>query len=106
MSDNNTLLSIQGLSVSFFTEDGVAKAVQDVSFKIKKGKTFALVGESGCGKSVSALAIMRLIPSPPGDIVAGDITYGEESLLQLSEKKMRSIRGNKIAMIFQEPMTS
>jgi oligopeptide/dipeptide ABC transporter ATP-binding protein len=106
MSDNGVLLSAEQLSVSFFTEEGVVKAVQDVSFKINKGKTFALVGESGCGKSVTALSIMRLIPEPPGRIVAGEIFFGPRNLLELSDKRMRSIRGNKIAMIFQEPMTS
>ncbi len=106
MSENNLLLSVQGLSVNFFTEDGIARAVQDVSLSIKKGKTFALVGESGCGKSVTALSIMRLIPAPPGKIVSGDIVFGKRSLLELSEKRMRSVRGNKISMIFQEPMTS
>jgi oligopeptide/dipeptide ABC transporter ATP-binding protein len=106
MSENGILLSIKGLSVSFFTKEGVAKAVQDVAFSIKKGKTFALVGESGCGKSVTALSIMRLVPSPPGEVVAGEIVLGNRNLLELSEKQMRAIRGNKIAMIFQEPMTS
>ena len=106
MSENGTLLSVEDLSVSFFTEEGAVKAVQNVSINIKKGKTFALVGESGCGKSVTALAIMRLIPDPPGKIVNGKITFGRRSLLNLSDKRMRSIRGNKIAMIFQEPMTS
>jgi len=106
MSENNTLLSIKNLSVSFFIEQGVAKAVQDISFDVQKGKTFALVGESGCGKSVTALSIMRLIPDPPGKIVNGKILFSERNLLELSDKQMRSIRGNKIAMIFQEPMTS
>jgi len=106
MSEDGILLSIKGLSVSFFTEEGVAKAVQGVSFSIRQGKTFALVGESGCGKSVTALSIMRLVPSPPGEIVGGEITFGQRDLLSLSDKRMRSIRGNKIAMIFQEPMTS
>jgi len=106
MSENGMILSIAGLSTHFFTEEGVAKAVQDVSFSIKGGETFALVGESGCGKSVTALSIMRLLPQPPGRIVAGDIVFGKRSLLDLSEKRMRTIRGNKIAMIFQEPMTS
>ncbi len=106
MSDDNILLSIKGLSVGFFTEDGTAKAVQDVSFSIKKGKTFALVGESGCGKSVTALSIMRLISSPPGKIIGGDIIFAKRNLFELSNKRMRAIRGNKIAMIFQEPMTS
>jgi len=106
MSEDSVLLSIQGLSVSFFAEEGVARAVQDVGFSIKKGKTFALVGESGCGKSVTALSIMRLVPAPPGKIVAGDIVFEGQNLLALSEKEMRRVRGNKIAMIFQEPMTS
>lgn len=106
MSENGALLSIKGLSVSFFTEEGVAKAVQDVSFSIRKRSTFALVGESGCGKSVTALSIMRLVPSPPGKIVSGEINFENRKLLKLSEKRMRAIRGNKIAMIFQEPMTS
>ena len=106
MSENGVLLLIQGLSVSFFTEEGIARAVQDVSFSIKEGKTFALVGESGCGKSVTALSIMRLIPSPPGEIVGGKIVFGQRNLLELGERRMRVIRGNKVAMIFQEPMTS
>jgi len=106
MSKDNVLLSLKGLSVSFFTEEGTARAVQDVSFSIKKGSTFALVGESGCGKSVTALSIMRLVPSPPGKIVAGSVFLGKRNLLELSDRRMRSIRGNKIAMIFQEPMTS
>ncbi len=106
MTENKTSLSIQNLSVSFFTEEGVAKAVGGLSFSIKKGKTFALVGESGCGKSVTALSIMRLIPDPPGKIVSGEIVFGKRNLLELGEKRMRAIRGNKIAMIFQEPMTS
>jgi oligopeptide/dipeptide ABC transporter ATP-binding protein len=106
MDDNGTLLSVENVSTHFFTEEGVAKAVQEVSFSIKKGKTFALVGESGCGKSVTALSIMRLVPAPPGKIISGKIAFGNRDLLQLSEKRMRAIRGNKIAMIFQEPMTS
>ena len=106
MSDNGALLSVKGLSVSFFTEEGVAKAVQNVTFSIGKGSTFALVGESGCGKSVTALSIMRLIPSPPGEIISGEIMFDKRELLGLSEKRMRAIRGNKIAMVFQEPMTS
>jgi len=106
VTENKTLLSIQKLHVSFFSEEGTAKAVQDVSLSIKKGKTFGLVGESGCGKSVTALSIMRLVPDPPGKIVGGNITLGQRDLLQISEKQMRRIRGNKIAMIFQEPMTS
>ena len=106
MSDNGILLDIKGLCVNFFTENGVAKAVQDVSFSVKKGETFALVGESGCGKSVTALSVMRLIADPPGKIVAGEIIFDGRNLLELSEHRMRSVRGNSIAMIFQEPMTS
>jgi oligopeptide/dipeptide ABC transporter ATP-binding protein len=104
--NNGTLLAVDNLSVHFFTEDGLAKAVQGVSFEIHKGKTFALVGESGCGKSVTALAIMRLVPDPPGKIVSGRMKFKNENLLDLTEKRMRNIRGNQIAMIFQEPMTS
>ncbi|HDZ69401.1 MAG TPA: ABC transporter ATP-binding protein [Phycisphaerales bacterium] len=106
MNDNQTLLSVENVSTHFFTEDGVARAVQDVSFSIKKAKTFALVGESGCGKSVTALSIMRLIPTPPGQIVGGNIVFEGRNLLTLSEKQIRQVRGNRIAMIFQEPMTS
>jgi oligopeptide/dipeptide ABC transporter ATP-binding protein len=106
MADNETLLSIENLSTHFFTEEGVAKAVQNISFRIPSQKTFALVGESGCGKSVTALSIMRLIPAPPGRIVGGRIIFDGQNLLELDGKQMREIRGNKIAMIFQEPMTS
>ena len=100
------LLKIEGLTTQFHTEDGIARAVQDVSFSIQKKKTFALVGESGCGKSVTALSVMRLIPDPPGKIVSGRILFNGKNLLELSEKEMRHVRGNNIAMIFQEPMTS
>ncbi len=106
MSKDGILLSIAGLDVSFFTEEGVARAVQDVSFSINRGRTFAVVGESGCGKSVTALSIMRLVPEPPGKIIDGKIVFEGRNLLALSEKQMRQVRGNKIAMIFQEPMTS
>ncbi|MBL7215138.1 MAG: ABC transporter ATP-binding protein [Phycisphaerae bacterium] len=104
--NNNNLLSIRHLSTWFYTEQGLAKAVQDVSFDIQKGKTLAVVGESGCGKSVTALSVMRLIPWPPGKIVEGEILFAGESLREVSEDRMRHIRGNDIAMIFQEPMTS
>jgi oligopeptide/dipeptide ABC transporter ATP-binding protein len=100
------LISVRHLSTHFSTEQGLAKAVQDVSFDIPRAKTLALVGESGCGKSVTALSILRLIPDPPGRIVAGEILLEGRSLLNLSPRQMRSIRGNEIAMIFQEPMTS
>jgi len=106
MSNNGTLLSIRNLSTHFFTEEGVVKAVQGVSISIKKGRTFGLVGESGCGKSVTALSIMRLVPAPQGKIVGGEIVFDGRNLPALSENQMRQIRGNKIAMIFQEPQTS
>jgi oligopeptide/dipeptide ABC transporter ATP-binding protein len=104
--NGDNLLSIKNLSTHFYTEQGLVKAVQDVSFDIPAGKTLAVVGESGCGKSVTALSVMRLIPYPPGKIAAGQIIFEGESLLDASESRMRHIRGNDIAMIFQEPMTS
>ena len=100
------LLNIKDLKTYFFTHQGVVRAVDGVSFKINRGETFGLVGESGCGKSVTALSIMRLVPSPPGKIVGGEIYLDGENLLRLDEKQMRKIRGKKISMIFQEPMTS
>ncbi len=106
MADNGTLLSVENLSTHFYTEEGVARAVQEVSFDIKLGRTFALVGESGCGKSVTALSIMRLVATPAGRIVSGKVVFDDRDLLTLSERQMRVIRGNKIAMVFQEPMTS
>ncbi len=106
MKEDKTLLRVEGLSTHFMTEDGLAKAVQEVSLEINSGETFALVGESGCGKSVTALSIMRLVPDPPGKIVAGKIMFRGRNLLELSDRQMRRIRGNRIAMIFQEPMTS
>jgi oligopeptide/dipeptide ABC transporter ATP-binding protein len=100
------LLEINGLSTWFFMEMGIAKAVDDVSFYIDKGEMLGLVGESGCGKSVTSLSILRLIQSPPGKIVQGNILFRGQDLLALSESEMRHVRGNDIAMIFQEPMTS
>ena len=105
-SNNNTLIEVRDLQTHFFTEDGVAKAVDGVSWSIPRGQTLALVGESGCGKSVTALSIMRLIPDPPGRIVGGQILFEGQDLATLNEKALRRIRGNHIAMIFQEPMTS
>jgi len=102
-----SLLDIRGLRTYFYTEDGVARAVDNVSLSVDRGETLGIVGESGCGKSVTALSIMRLIPDPPGRIVSGEIRYaGYGDLLTLSEPEIRSIRGNQISMIFQEPMTS
>ena len=106
MSENNVLLSISDLSVTFFTDEGQVRAVNGVGYDIKRGRTLAVVGESGCGKSVTALSVLRLIADPPGKIVAGRILFEDKNLLGLSEKQMRKIRGNEIAMIFQEPMTS
>ena len=103
---NDHLLDVQHLSTSFNIDGGVAKAVQDVSFHIDTGETLGLVGESGCGKSVTSLSVMRLIPSPPGTIEHGSINFRGRDLLSLSEADMRRVRGNDIAMIFQEPMTS
>ncbi|MCS7013878.1 MAG: ABC transporter ATP-binding protein [Chloroherpetonaceae bacterium] len=100
------LLELDSLSVYFKTEDGIAKAVDGVSYSLDKNETLGLVGESGCGKSVSALSIMRLVPSPPGFVAGGAIRFKGQNLLSLSETAMRTIRGNQIAMIFQEPMTS
>jgi len=101
-----TLLEVQSLTTQFTTGAGVVRAVDDVSWDIAEGETVALVGESGCGKSVSALSVMRLVPSPGGRIVSGKIVFKGRNLLDLSEEEMRRVRGREIAMIFQEPMTS
>jgi peptide/nickel transport system ATP-binding protein len=106
MSENGSLLKIHNLQTHFFTPDGISRAVDGVSFSIKKGEVLGLVGESGCGKSVTALSILRLIQYPPGKIVSGSIAFNNRDILQLPEEEMRRIRGNEIAMIFQEPMTS
>lgn len=100
------LVEFKNLKTHFFTEDGIVKAVNDVSFKIKEGETVGVVGESGCGKSVTAMSLMRLIPNPPGRIVAGEILFEGRNVLNLSDSEMREIRGNEISVIFQEPMTS
>ena len=100
------LLEVKGLKTHFFTDEGVVRAVDGVDFYINKGETLGVVGESGCGKSVTALSIMRLIPTPPGRIVQGQINYDGKNLLDLSPAQMRKIRGKEISMIFQEPMTS
>jgi oligopeptide/dipeptide ABC transporter ATP-binding protein len=106
MNQNGPILTVRDLRTHFFTQDGVVKAVDGVSFAIGKGQTFALVGESGCGKSVTALSVMRLVPHPPGQIVAGQVLLEGRSLLELPERQMRQVRGGQVAMIFQEPMTS
>jgi len=103
---NNLLLKIRNLHTYFYTDDGVAKAVDGVDLELAEGGTLGVVGESGCGKSVTALSVMRLIPDPPGKIVQGKILFDRKDLLSLSEAEMRKIRGRSISMIFQEPMTS
>src|SRR5437016_10902502 len=101
-----TAIDINGLRTYLFTRSGIVKAVDDVSFSLRRGETLAVVGESGCGKSMTALSIMRLVPNPPGKIVGGTITLEGKDLVQLDEAEMRDIGGNDISMIFQEPMTS
>lgn len=104
--ENNKFLDIKGLNVAFHTQKGVVRAVRDLDLWINKGETLALVGESGCGKSVTASAIMRLVPEPPGKIESGEILLDGKDLLKLSDKEMQNVRGDRISMIFQEPMTS
>ncbi len=103
---NGTILSVKDLKTYFQTEDGVVKAVDGISFELKKGETIGIVGESGSGKSVTNLSIMRLIPEPPGKIVNGDIIFNGVDIRKLSIEEVRKIRGKRIAMIFQDPMTS
>ncbi len=107
-----TLLSVHNLTTYFFTDAGTIKAVDDVSFSIERGETLGLVGESGCGKSVMSLSLLRLVPDPPGKIVSGEVNFqltssgGPVDLLKLTEPQMRKVRGKRLAMVFQEPMTS
>jgi len=105
-SNNGALLSIKGLKTYFETDDGTVKAVDDVSFSLERGETLGIVGESGSGKSVTNLSIIRLIPNPPGKIVGGEIIFDGQDLLGLSQDEIRRIRGRRISMIFQDPMTS
>jgi len=105
-SDNNILLSIQDLKVYFRGDETLARALDGVSYDVRKGETVCLVGESGCGKTVSALTILGLIPRPPGEIAGGKILFHGRNLLDLGEEEMQKIRGRRIAMVFQEPMTS
>ena len=104
--NNSHILEVKGLSTYFYSIHGVAKAVNNVSFNLKRGEILGIVGESGCGKSVTSLSIVRLIQSPPGKIEKGEIIFDGTNLLTLTEQQMRDIRGDKISMIFQEPMTS
>ncbi|MBK8764784.1 MAG: ABC transporter ATP-binding protein [Burkholderiaceae bacterium] len=103
---SSALLSVRGLTTRFRTERGTVTAVDDVSFEVNSGETVAIVGESGSGKSVTALSILRLIPDPPGKIVSGEIIFDGTDLVKLDDKGIRAIRGDRIAMIFQEPMSS
>ncbi|HYJ12778.1 MAG TPA: ABC transporter ATP-binding protein, partial [Thermomicrobiales bacterium] len=100
------LLEVKNLKTQFFTQDGVVRAVDDVSFYVMPGETLGVVGESGSGKSITGLSLMRLIPSPPGKIVNGEVIFNGRNVLKMSDEQVRSIRGNEIAMIFQDPMTS
>jgi len=103
---NHILLDILDLHTYFFTNEGVCRAVDGVSFSLRRGETLGLVGESGCGKTVTSLSVLRLIPSPPGRIVSGQILFHGRDLLAIPERQMRKIRGNAISLIFQEPMTA
>ena len=100
------LLEVRDLTTHFFTEDGVVNAVDGISYELEEGEVLGIVGESGCGKSVSALSLMRLVPFPPGRIVKGEVLFEGEDLMQVDDSEMRNIRGNQISMVFQEPMTS
>ena len=101
-----TLLDVKDLKTEFHTQDGTVHAVNGVSFAVDEGETLGLVGESGCGKSVSVLSVMRLIPQPPGKIASGQVLFQGRDLLKVDDEEIRSVRGNKIAMVFQDPMTS
>jgi len=102
----DVILRVENLKTYFNTDDGIVKAVDGVSFQLRKGETLGLVGESGCGKSVTNLSILKLIPSPPGKIMEGRVVFGGQDILQMTEEQTRRVRGNKISMIFQDPMTS
>ena len=106
MNDREQILAVKDLQTTFFTDSGQIPAVDHINFHLNDGEVLGIVGESGCGKSVTSLSVMGLVPSPPGKIVGGEILYKGRDLTRLSEKEMRKIRGNDIAMIFQEPMTS
>ncbi|MCO6449207.1 MAG: ABC transporter ATP-binding protein [Caldilineales bacterium] len=101
-----TLLEVKGLKTHFFTDDGVVQAVNGISYTLDEGETLAIVGESGCGKSVGVMSLIRLIPQPPGKVVAGEVWFMGKNLLEMSDDEIRQVRGNRIAMIFQDPMTS
>lgn len=100
------LLEVKGLRTQFFTQDGVVNAVNGISYTLDEGETLGIVGESGCGKSVGVMSLIKLIPNPPGKIVGGEVLFGDEDLLKMSDSEIRAVRGNRIGMIFQDPMTS
>ena len=103
---DKVLLEVKNLTTHFFTQDGVVKAVDGITYNVHEGEVVGIVGESGCGKSVGAMSVMKIIPNPPGRIVDGSVTFEGEDLVSMNEARMREIRGNRIAMVFQEPMTS
>ncbi len=105
-TSDEPLLRIEGLTTIFHTDEGVARAVDEVSFDVRRGEVLGIVGESGCGKSVTALSIMRLVPSPPGEVVGGRVLFQGRDLLELEPGAIRAVRGNDVGMVFQEPMTS
>ena len=100
------ILEIEDLRIHFYTRDGIVRAVEGVSFALNRGETLCVVGESGCGKSVTAMSTLQLLPQPPAKIVSGTVMFEGRDLLRLTEKEIRKVRGNKISMIFQEPMSS
>jgi oligopeptide transport system ATP-binding protein len=100
------IIEVKGLKTQFFTQDGVVNAVNGISYSVAEGETLGIVGESGCGKTVNVLSIMRLIPSPPGKVVGGQVLFDGRDILKIDDEEMRQIRGHKIAMVFQDPMTS
>jgi oligopeptide transport system ATP-binding protein len=102
----STLLEVKGLETRFYTQEGVVKAVNGISYNLGEGETLGIVGESGCGKSVSVLSMMRLIPTPPGRITGGEVLFEGRDLLKMDMEEIRHVRGNRIAMVFQDPMTS
>ena len=101
-----SLLEVKNLTTHFFTQEGVVRAVDGISYRVEEGEVIGIVGESGCGKSVGAMSIMRLVASPPGRIVGGEVLFEGEDLVQANDERLRDIRGNGISMVFQEPMTS
>ncbi|MDS9473328.1 ABC transporter ATP-binding protein [Sporosarcina pasteurii] len=106
MGSRKIILGVKNLQTTFFTDSGEVPAVDHINFHVKEGEVLGIVGESGCGKSVTSLSIMGLVPNPPGKIVGGEIRFEDKDLLKMTERQMRQVRGNEIAMIFQEPMTS